>query len=1167
MVRRNGGRRAARRQAFAVQPLESRVLFSGSAEFVVHVSVDGLRPDAVTQLGAGRLPNFHRLRAEGAFTDNARTDYDYTITLPNHATQVTGRYVAGAAGHNWVTNTDPAPGETLHSNKKAYVASAWDVAHDAGLRTGLYGSKTKFSLFDESYDDDTASTPDPLQSGAPDADSAGGDNGRDKIDVTVINTDSVAMTTSFVDDMAADPSRYALVHYHDPDTAGHAHGWMGTDYFAALERVDVQLGRILALVGSDAALAGRTAIVLTADHGGEGAGHGDAADPEAYTIPFYVWGPGVTAGGDLYRMNADTRTDPGTGRPDNAAAPQPIRDGDAANLAMDFLGLASVPGSFFNAGQDLKVDVYSPPPPVTTTLVFQQGLNGYSGAVDTQVQSYGPDVSYGSSPEITVDGDEPPDTGHDSQGLVRFDAVFGDAAGQVRPTDEIVSARLELAVLNPGHAVGLHRMLRGWSGSDTWRTLVNGVDADGTDAAATADASFTPSGTGTYSIDVTAGLKAWAADPASNFGWAFLSAGTDGVDFYTAEGATRPRLVVETVAGDNTAPVAAADAYATAEDAALAVAAGEGVLANDEDAEGDGLSAVLVAGPSNGAIELAPDGSFVYTPHADFSGTDSFTYKATDGRADSEPATVTIAVAAVNDAPVAAGDAYVLAHDAVSLAIAAPGVLGNDADAEGQALTAAVAAAPAHGTLVLAGDGSFTYTPGGTFAGSDSFTYTVSDGAASATAAVQIRRNTVPVAAGDSYTVDGGALLRVAAPGVLANDSDADGDALSASVTMPPSNGALTLNADGSFTYAPAAGFTGADSFGYVVSDGSGGTAAATVALTVNPAPPVYATAETTVHGTVLSGGLGVDQSIRESRYAGNKRARLEQRWEFGLGAAGGYTFYVQARHDSAGEQFNFAYSTDNTTWSQMVTVVATSDTGTYQSFALPAGVAGRVFVRATDTNSQNTDASADTLVVEDMYFRAGAAATPAAPAAPGGLTAAAVSSSQINLAWSDNSENEDGFRVERSTDGQNFGVVATVGAGVTTYADTGLAASTAYVYRVLAFNAGGDSAYSSAAGATTGPAEQTAPTAPTGLTAEVAQRNKVRLKWLDNASNEEGFYVWISGDGVNWTRYATVAAKDGSGTTVQFTTGSLSGRHYFRVTAFLGGVESAPTQVVSVTI
>ncbi len=93
-------------------------------------------------------------------------------------------------------------------------------------------------------------------------------------------------------------------------------------------------------------------------------------------------------------------------------------------------------------------------------------------------------------------------------------------------------------------------------------------------------------------------------------------------------------------------------------------------------------------------------------------------------------------------------------------------------------------------------------------------------------------------------------------------------------------------------------------------------------------------------------------------------------------------------------------------------------------------------------------------------------------------------------------------------------------------------------------------------------------PAAPTNLTAEITQKNRVRLKWLDNSANEEGFYVDVSADGVTWTRYATVPPKDGSGTTAQFTTGALAaGTHYFRVTAFLGDAVSAPTNVVSMRV
>src|SRR5262249_8277303 len=100
----------------------------------------------------------------------------------------------------------------------------------------------------------------------------------------------------------------------------------------------------------------------------------------------------------------------------------------------------------------------------------------------------------------------------------------------------------------------------------------------------------------------------------------------------------------------NDAPTATADAYAVAEDQALVVAA-PGVLGNDGDVEGDSLSAVLVSGPAHGTVNLNADGSFTYTPNADYYGSDSFTYKANDGSLGSNVATVTLAISPVNDAP------------------------------------------------------------------------------------------------------------------------------------------------------------------------------------------------------------------------------------------------------------------------------------------------------------------------------------------------------------------------------------------------------------------------------------------------------------------------------------------------------------------------------------
>src|SRR5207253_454100 len=126
----------------------------------------------------------------------------------------------------------------------------------------------------------------------------------------------------------------------------------------------------------------------------------------------------------------------------------------------------------------------------------------------------------------------------------------------------------------------------------------------------------------------------------------------------------------------NDAPVAVNDSYTTAEDTPLTVAA-PGVLGNDTDVEGAWRTTVQVAGPSHGTLSLNANGSFTYTPAANYNGADSFTYKANDGSADSNVATVSLTVTAVNDAPVAVNDSYTTAED-TSLTVATPGVLGND---------------------------------------------------------------------------------------------------------------------------------------------------------------------------------------------------------------------------------------------------------------------------------------------------------------------------------------------------------------------------------------------------------------------------------------------------------------------------------------------------------
>ncbi len=181
----------------------------------------------------------------------------------------------------------------------------------------------------------------------------------------------------------------------------------------------------------------------------------------------------------------------------------------------------------------------------------------------------------------------------------------------------------------------------------------------------------------------------------------------------------------------NAAPVGAADAYGTVEDTPLTVPA-PGVLANDTDADGDDLTATGATQPANGEVVLTADGSFTYTPDAGFSGTDTFTYTADDGTATSAVTTVTITVEEgeqppVNTAPVGGDDAYSTV-EGQPLVLPAPGVLANDTDADGDVLTAIGATQPINGTVTLAADGSFSYTPDAGFTGKDVFTYRADDG-------------------------------------------------------------------------------------------------------------------------------------------------------------------------------------------------------------------------------------------------------------------------------------------------------------------------------------------------------------------------------------------------------------------------------------------------------
>ena len=198
-----------------------------------------------------------------------------------------------------------------------------------------------------------------------------------------------------------------------------------------------------------------------------------------------------------------------------------------------------------------------------------------------------------------------------------------------------------------------------------------------------------------------------------------------------------PVTVTINVGSVNDAPVAGDDTYSTNEDTILNIAA-PGVLTNDTDADMDSLTVSLIAPPANGNVSLLLDGSFSYTPNANFNGADTFVYEISDGNLGTDTATVTINVGAVNDVPELFDDSYTTAEDTPLSVDAMSGVLANDIDVDGDGLTASIVIDPANGSVVLSSDGSFDYTPDANFNGTDTFTYRASDGTLDAIALVTI---------------------------------------------------------------------------------------------------------------------------------------------------------------------------------------------------------------------------------------------------------------------------------------------------------------------------------------------------------------------------------------------------------------------------------------------
>ncbi len=307
------------------------------------------------------------------------------------------------------------------------------------------------------------------------------------------------------------------------------------------------------------------------------------------------------------------------------------------------------------------------------------------------------------------------------------------------------------------------------------------------------------------------------------------------------QGGTADANVTIHVASVNDTPLAVDDAYSISENGTLNVAPGSRLLLNDSDVDGDTLRVLTtpVVDVAHGVLTLQDDGTFSYTPHADYHGTDSFVYRVLDGQGGTADASVIITVMPVNSFPTATADLYVTWEDVTLTVSAANGILLNDGDPDGDAMTVDTmpVSAPVHGMLTLQSDGAFSYVPRPDFHGTDSFVYSVRDGqGGQTTALVQITVqpvNDAPVARDDQFTLVKGARLALTDTSVLDNDLDVDGDTLTGNLLSDPTHGQLTWRQDGTFEYVHDGSNTTSDTFTYQVQDVAGDVGVATVKLKI----------------------------------------------------------------------------------------------------------------------------------------------------------------------------------------------------------------------------------------------------------------------------------------------------------------------------------------------
>ncbi|WP_256995907.1 tandem-95 repeat protein, partial [Priestia megaterium] len=328
---------------------------------------------------------------------------------------------------------------------------------------------------------------------------------------------------------------------------------------------------------------------------------------------------------------------------------------------------------------------------------------------------------------------------------------------------------------------------------------------------------------GIVTIDPNTGVFTYT--PNANF------YGSDAFVVYITDnlGGNATSSVVVTVLPTNDPPIVPNYQLTTNEDTAVTSM----VIATDVD--NSQLVYSLQNSPANGTVNVGLDGMYTYTPNANFNGTDQFTVLVSDGQGGTAVSTITITVIPVNDPPIGPDIVTVTTNEDTTVAGQTPAF-----DPDGDSLSFTLQDPPRNGTAVVNADGTFTYTPNPNYTGSDSFSVLISDPSGSFIVTdvfiAVVPVNDPPVVPSYTFTINEDTVLNS-----LVAASDIDGDSLIYALSAPPTNGAVVVNPDGTYTYTPNENYNGVDNFSVIVSDSQGGTAVSTITITILPVndPPV----------------------------------------------------------------------------------------------------------------------------------------------------------------------------------------------------------------------------------------------------------------------------------------------------------------------------------------